>query len=176
MDYAVLLHFDPQTEEKLQSVVDRLVAAGVSPVYRDMNMRPHLTITTFSAPDISPVHRTLAISARKWQSFPIRLASIGLFPTQPGVLFYAPIVDETLLTVHRELHESLASYCDEFSPLYQESNWVAHCTLALELSLTDMQKGIEVLAKDFEPIDARFSELTVFACCPFRDIASFPLI
>lgn len=176
MDYAILLHFDPETEAKLQTAVDRLVDAGVSPVYRDMNMRPHLTMTTFSAPDISPIHRIMALSARKWQSFPIRLASIGLFPTEPGVLFFAPIVDETLLAVHRELHESLASYCDEFSPLYQESNWVAHSTVALELSLQDMQKGIEVLSRDFEPIEARFSELTVFACCPFRGIASFPLI
>jgi len=176
MDYAVLLHFDEQTEARLQADVERLVASGINPTYRDMNFRPHLTIAEFSTPDISPVHRLLALSARKWQSFPIRLASVGLFPVEPGVLFYAPIVDETLLTVHRELNQALTAYCDEFSPLYQEENWVAHCTLALELSIEDMQKGIQVLSDGFEPIDAHFSELTVISCCPFRGIATFPLI
>lgn len=176
MDYAVLLHFDPTTEARLQTDIDRLVEAGINPTFKAMGMRPHLTITTFSAPDISPVQRVLALAVRKWQPFPIRLASVGLFPVEPGVLFYAPIVDETLLSVHRDLHESMGAYCNEFSPLYQEENWVAHCTLALDLTVPDMMKGIEVLSHGFEPIEAHFSDLTVIACCPYRGIATFPLI
>lgn len=175
MDYAVLLHFDPRTETKIQKDVERLAESGINPIYRDLKMRPHLTIAEFSAPDMSPVHRVLALTARKWQSFPIRLASIGLFPVEPGVLFYAPIVDETLLAVHRALNESLTDFCHEFAPLYQEKNWVAHCTLALELSLAEMQKGIGILSDGFEPIQGRFSEMSVISCCPYRGLATFPL-
>lgn len=54
MDYAVLLHFDSRTEERLQTAMGQLVEAGLNPTYRDLQMRPHLKCPSL------PVARSMA--------------------------------------------------------------------------------------------------------------------
>lgn len=176
MDYAVMLYFDSATEQRIKSTIDRLVESGaVNATYRDTGLRPHLTLAEFSTQHFESVETVLNHFAKTWPAFTIRLGSIGVFPLEPAVLFYAPIVDDVLFSLHRNINHALKRYCTEFSALYQDRSWVAHCTLALNLTTEEVQNGIAILSPDFEVIDAHFTGIEIFSCCPLNHIASYPL-
>jgi len=176
MDYAVLLYFDPLAEARIKATIDRLAdRRAVNSTYRDTGLRPNVTLAEFNAPDIEAVNAIVQRFAATWPPFPIRLGSIGVFPAEPAVLFYAPIVNDILFAFHRGINTKLKRICSDFAALYQDRNWVAHCTLALNLTTAEVQSGIALLASDFEAIDARLAGIDVITCCPLSCIASYPL-
>lgn len=176
MDYAIMMHFDPISEACIRDMIDRLAEhGGVNSTYRDTGMRPHVTLAEFNTPHYDDVRDVLQRFTTTWPSFPIRIDSVGIFPQPPAVLFYAPIVDDVLLAFHRNLNVAIKRFCTDFSAHYQDRNWVAHCTLALNLTTPEVQNGIAFLSHGFEAIEAHFAGIDVFVSEPFRCLESFPL-
>lgn len=176
LDYAVMMYLDAVSEARILSTIQALAErGGVNPEYRDMGMRPHLTLAEFNTCHFGEVRNVLRQLAGALPSFPIRFGSIGIFPLEPAVLFHAPIVDDVLFSFHRSLNMALKPLCSEFSALYQERSWVAHCTLALNLTTHELLNGISFLSSGFEAVDAHFAGLDVYSCCPFRCLETYPL-
>lgn len=175
MDYAVLLYFDRVTERRLQLLIDDLVAAGVNDHYRSMNMRPHLTLAVISLDTDEQLIRFIDAQAKKIEPLSVRLASVGLFPTDEGVVFLAPVVGEDLLLMHRQINDRLEHMSGTFSSLYREENWIPHCTLALDLQDAEISSAYSVLKQNFQPIDAMAVEIGLIACCPYSEQMSSPL-
>jgi 2'-5' RNA ligase len=137
---------------------------------------PHLTLAEFNTDRLDDVAQSLSVLARTvLQPIPIRLASAGFFPGDPLVLYLAPIVDERLLELHRQVNGALEPHCAVFSPLYREENWVPHCTLALELDQTAFAAAVQALVACFSPLESTATQLSIIACCPFCEQAVFAL-
>ena len=176
MEYAVLLYFDHRTEKKIQEWMNQLVEAGVNRSLVNMDMRPHLTIAEVDARDGSTLEKEVVRLTDEINQYEIRLASLGFFPNDDGVLFMAPIVEEPLLIFHRKVHEALEPISEAFSPLYLEANWVPHCTLALELDEQQFAAAYKVMHKVFEPLTARIEDIGIFKCCPYREHMVRPIL
>lgn len=175
MEYAVLLYFDNATDRRLQILIDDLVASGVNDHYRELKMRPHLTLAVISVDDDRELKEFIADQANKLEPLPVKLASVGMFPTDAGVVFLSPVVNEPLLQMHRQINEKLEQLSGSFSSLYREENWVPHCTLALDLQPDEVKSAYKVLKNNFQPFAALAVEIGLIACCPYNEHMTCPL-
>ena len=51
MQYAIELYFDPETEQQLRHLSERIAEEGLSSRFLDWKTRPHLTLACFSDVD-----------------------------------------------------------------------------------------------------------------------------
>lgn len=174
MDYAVMMYFEEDADQTISKWVDDLCALGLNDRFKQINMRPHLTLAEFDVADISAVESVLAEFSRSQVHLDLKFSSIGIFPGETGVMFLSPIISDALLDMHRQLNHKLEHCCDQFSPLYREENWVAHCTLALDYTEAEVASAYHYLAKNFHPIETRAVSLVLFGCCPYHEMMVFP--
>jgi 2'-5' RNA ligase len=133
MPYAVTLRLDAAATASVIAMWNDLRARGLSDEAASLGYPPHMTLAVF--PDGADLARILAAvddHAGEMRALTISLASIGLFPGKPAVLFLAPVVTRRLLAVHSELLTSLPD--EVIEPYYQPDRWVPHVTLAGDLS------------------------------------------
>ncbi len=175
MDYAILVYFDSTTEKKLLHWIDRLVAAGVSSAYQKTGMRPHLTLAEIDTPSYEAISACVAGLSEHLPDLSIKLASVGFFPNEEGVLYLAPIVDEPLLEFHRTVNSALEPLSQAFSPLYLEENWVPHCTLALEMKAAEFCVAYQTLQELFVPLETKIKEISIVKCCPYQETLVCPI-
>lgn len=170
MDYAILLSFDMQADEQIRQLAQQLVDGGANTTYLDSGLRPHLTLAEFNTSRIADVRIILnELAAQAVQPIRIKLASAGFFPGDLAVIFLSPIVDEQLLSFHRQTNSALEPLCEEFSPLYQEESWVPHCTVALDLDKDEFAAASSAMMRFFKPIVALAFRLSIVSCCPYLE-------
>lgn len=170
MDYAVLLSFDAQADDQIMQLTRALFDGGANDSYLASGLRPHLTLAEFNTGRISEVRTCVSkLASQVLQPIRVRLASAGFFPGDATVLFLAPIVDEYLLSFHRQVNGVLEPLCEVFSPLYREENWVPHCTLALNLDNREFAAAGAVLVSQFKPIVALVFRISIVSCCPYSE-------
>ncbi len=133
MAFAVEMYLDAKTEAKVRDLWAALAAAGVTSYLPDAGARPHVSLAVF--PQVSPAYlRTdLAEFARKTLPLPIQLATVGLFPLGPDIVYIAPVVAPSLIEMHRSYHERLAVIGVESAEYYWPGRWVPHCTAGMRI-------------------------------------------
>jgi hypothetical protein len=91
---------DPVTSATLQQIWDKLAARGLPSLATRTHRRhqPHCSLTVA---EHLPVDETLtAVGVVPTQPLPLRIESVGVFPTM-GTLFFAPVVTDELLASSR---------------------------------------------------------------------------
>lgn len=175
MDYAVLLYFDDDASKKINKWTYDLVDLGLDRRYINIGMKPHLTLAEFNQTDLGSTEKLLQEYAAKKSSISLNFSSLGIFPTEQGVLFLNPSVSSDLTIMHQELNELLSDCCSDFSPLYNEENWVAHCTLGLDYNEEQMHQAYVHMRQVFEPLTAKTVSIVLYGCCPYHEMSVYPL-
>jgi hypothetical protein len=60
------------------------------------------------------------------------MSSVAAFPGPVNVVFLAPVVTGTLLTLHASLHNQLTAEGLSCHPYYLPDAWVPHCAVTVE--------------------------------------------
>jgi 2'-5' RNA ligase len=77
----------------------------------------------------------------------ITLYSPAVFPHN-GVLYLSVVPTQALLRLHKQVHAALDGSLIAPWGTYSVDAWVPHCTLAQELSASQLARGIELLHDD----------------------------
>ena len=173
MPYAITLGLDAEAASLVVAMWRQLAARGLSDDAIRLGYRPHVTMAVF-ADDADP-DRLLAAArdrATEWRALPIKLASLGLFPGTPAVLFLAPVATTGLLAIHKELLTALAG--QPVDPHYRPGHWVPHVTLAKDL--IDPPAALSALAPPPLPITAVLDSVEVVRFRPVHVLAIHGLI
>lgn len=163
MPFALELFFDPPCETRLRRVVQSLREAqlGGTVLIEDVKARFHITLAICDDADEAKMCEVVKELAYKTHSLPVILSSLGMFPSAESVLFLAPVVDQELLDVHREMYARLKEFTSTPWKLYQPGRWVPHCTLALKLPRDGVQKALDHLMENTFPITGELVEIGV---------------
>jgi len=96
---------------------------------------------------VDPAAATVALRrfAKRRRAPEIQLASLGVFPGPPSVLFAAPVVTVELLALHRDYHQTSWASGPRCWAHYLPGSWVPHVTLG---------EGIRPLAVQTAMLDA----------------------
>lgn len=175
MAYAVILYFDPQTEQAVSVLQHHLLEPGLFFGLQDAGIRPHVSLAGFADADRARLISTVQEYAAGLQPFAVKLDAIGIFPSDENVLFLSPVPAIPLLTLHRELHDRLAKAQLVSSPYYLPGSWIPHCTLGLNVPAFVLPKAVEILAQAFKPIHGQFQHIGVVEYWPLKQLAEWPL-
>jgi hypothetical protein len=175
MDYAVVIYFDKSTENSICNLQKSICENNVNRYLLDTSIPPHVTLSLFSADineDLIEVVRSFANSLKV---NPIKLTSIGLFNTNPAVLYLAPVLDNYLKDIHENLHNKLSQYIADFNSYYLSEFWVPHCAIGLKLSKEELIRAVDVAYSEFVPITCTIRKIVIAKCNTYKEIRSFDL-
>jgi 2'-5' RNA ligase len=172
MPYAVQLYFDAAAERDLRDLRAHLILPGEVVSVED---RPHISLAVIDELDEQRVTSPLQEFAANLAGFPVRLASVGSFPTQENVLFLSPVPSVGLLEVHADFHRLLREMGVKASEYYLPGVWVPHSTVLLGLPEERFAQTFESCRQSFRPVAGRFVELGLIRFAPVEPVCSFPL-
>ncbi|GAA5530988.1 hypothetical protein Hgul01_04812 [Herpetosiphon gulosus] len=112
------------------------------------------------------------------QALPIRLHALGLFP-ETGVVFLAPRVTASLLTLHTTLLAACASVED--APLAYAhhlgvNTWMPHCTLARGQTLSQATSIVATCSRHWQAIDGMIDGIGILIPPAVIDVAQYPFV
>lgn len=152
----------------MRRLMRQLAENNVNDLYESFGFRPHITLTEFSTNDFSAVSAELARLSQQLAPVDVRFSSLGIFPGLNGVFHLVPTINESLLLMQRQVRAALSPLCQDFSPLYEEQEWVPHCTLVLEMDPLELPRAYDVMLEHFKPFNTQLVALEIITCCPFR--------
>jgi 2'-5' RNA ligase len=173
MPFAVEMFLDPTSAATVRQVWRKLAAAGVSAAMREGGGRPHVTLAVCERLDRVGFAPVLARFAATTVAPRLSFASFGVFPTEPAVVFMAPVVTTDLLSLHARLHRRFAEFASEQWTYYLPGQWVPHCTLAEQLPGAAVPRALDLFRQVRLPLACRLEEIGIVEFRPIEHRETF---
>jgi 2'-5' RNA ligase len=129
--------------------------------------RPHVTLGVCERLNVVACERFLTGFAAAVPAPTVSLASLGLFATDPAVVFLAPVVTAELLALHDRFHQEFRDLAGGPWAYYLPGQWVPHCTVALEVPRSAVGDTVARCLSVRLPIAARLEEVGLVEFEPF---------
>jgi 2'-5' RNA ligase len=165
----VELFFDASSESRLRELWEQFASFGV-PFMRDSGARPHITLLACDSVDVTAASANLDRFAALTSSFPISLASFGLFPKPLSVAFLAAKVTSDLLALHARFFTEFSALAAGCSSLYSPEQWIPHCTLAPDLPPQHLGLALDTCRSFGLPLSCVASEIGLVEYWPCRQL------
>ena len=178
LPYSIGLYFDPETDHTVQEIWRHLAEDGLADYYPVSGNRPHITLVLFEDTDVGRAESVLREVVAEQPAFPLSFQQVGVFPGAKPVVFWAPVITQTLLALQKRLYDRLADFSQppEFD-FYQPDHWIPHCGLAMEIgtraSVPDIVRACLSLPN---PHVAEALEIGLISFRPVKEIITLPLI
>jgi 2'-5' RNA ligase len=142
--YAVVLHFDEETDRRLREVWAALDVHGVDSVARTHGAayRPHLTLAIIETADVARATTALRLPLARVAGLPVTLNAVGFFLTGTAPAYLGVTPTSRLLLLHEQVHAAIGDVASW--DYYRPGSWVPHCTLAM--GVTSHSAVAEVVA------------------------------
>ncbi len=173
--FAVELLFDPVMGARLRALWEALAQTGVSSFMLDIGACPHVSLAVFESLDPASLRAELDAFARESSPLEVTLSAVGAFPGAEGVVFIAPVVTAEMLDLHERFHRRLAALSIPSLKYYYPSNWVPHCTAAMELPPEKIPAAVEICRSADVVGPACLVEVELIEFRPVRRLYAFPL-
>lgn len=175
MSFAVALFFDSKSERYIQSIRQKLADAGLNKQLSGDGLRSHISLAIFDKMDIPNAQKRLKQYAKTRKTFSVKLSSLGIFPSNSGTLFLAPIPNRTLLDFHRKIYRLFPVNKFFAWDIYQKEHWMPHVTLTTDISQEQLYQALDIALTSEYPIQTTISEIGLAEIFPVKQICSFHL-
>ena len=159
MGYAIEMYFDDEADRAIRTIWQQLIEAGIFCFPSIVNARPHVSLAVFEQVDPALLAPLIERYVATFAPLSLQFSSVGSFPGSEGVVFLAPVVSQTLLTRHAELHAQLSQIEGVQRDYYLPGRWVPHCTLAINLPPAQIPHAFEVVRECDWPKTAQITEI-----------------
>ena len=150
--YAVHLYFDVETTARITTIWQAIHAAGLSSEMFEGAYLPHFSLAIGDVPDIDQLEKQLAEYAQENTPFTINFSYIGIFPTNPGVVYLGLTMTPELMAYHQVFHTQFATNFVTQWAHYLPGNWVAHCTVGFKLDPALVPQVVAIIQEQAEAI------------------------
>lgn len=175
MGYAVEMFFDKASEDKIKSYFKRLHDLNLSKILYELNSRPHISLAVYNEINLQKFQKEFIQFIENRESMKLSFESLGIFPTQPGVVYLAPSLNNELWEFHREYHEYMDKYIKNEWTYYLPNRWVPHCAIAVDVPKQSVSKIIDEILNDFHQFDFHIEEIGIVKFRPVEEIEVFTL-
>jgi 2'-5' RNA ligase len=142
MPIAISLRLDPETCGYIDAMSENLPDGGRP----SAGYPAHVTLAVYGdAVDATQVDVALAASTGRWQSMPITLSGILVFPGDPSVISLASVPSADLLARHASLHRALIGF--PCHPGYRIGEWLPHVALAAAYTVANVVNVLTAIWK-----------------------------
>lgn len=160
MQAFVLLTFDATGEAAVKEIQANLTRGEVLLSTKpEQALTPHLTLAGFEAFDLPTLVEALTDALDEVLSFPVTFASLGAFVGENRVLFLAPIITKPLLALHEGIYTAIGASVQGIEARYAPEAWIPHCTLAMELTDSQLAEGVRHLSELDLPLQTHITRV-----------------
>jgi 2'-5' RNA ligase len=111
MDTVLQLYLDDATDRFVRDLWQRLQAADLPSPLLERGATPHITLAFGAATQTEVLVRSLSRAMQTQPTFGLTFVSLATFANEKGVLFLAPVVNETLLHFHNAMSSAFKQEC-----------------------------------------------------------------
>lgn len=172
--YLISIYFDEKTNKNLQRLINRVAEKTGNTFMLDNQVPPHITIAAMETRDEKKAIVAVEACVQKLKKGTINWVSVGAF--FPQVLYVQPVLNEYLHGLSVQLNETLKILPQtKISPYYQPFGWIAHATIAKQLTKEQMQEAFAILQNQFVSFEGTVVSIGIAKPNPHRDIALWKL-
>ncbi len=153
--YAIIAYLDCNAEMKINNLRDGMKKAGIAVDA----MRPHVTLATHADLQIESFKKDLEKYFQNTSAVPLFFPSLCMF-LNSGTIYAAPTKDKVLDGFHQRYHEQFKEHLDPNS-LYDPSQWVPHCTIAMHLTHQKLVQAFDYSARNLQPFHATLDSIAL---------------
>lgn len=149
MPFAITLRLDPASADRIDNLWHVLATKGLDTDRHNLGYPAHITLAIY--PDDTPadrLHAAFTHATASWQTLPVTLGGIGIFPGASSILWAVPVVTRDLLARHASLAKALPDL--PVHPHYRPESWIPHVTLTGPLP--DPAPALETLLAHWQPV------------------------
>jgi 2'-5' RNA ligase len=169
MGYAIEMFFDSVSESRVFSLWDGVARFG-APSMRNGDSRPHVSLAVADSVDQSAMRELLDSLAGTVKSFPLSLASLGLFASSERVPYLAPQVTPELLAFRERFFDHFSAVARGVWRYYAPTAWMPHCTLAMGVSLEQLGPAFDACQSFGLPLACTVSEIGLAEFSPVKHL------
>jgi 2'-5' RNA ligase len=172
MAFAVTLLFDAATAAAIAARWELLAAAGVSRSMLDLGYSPHVTLVVNDGPIDAGAAVALDRVFAQVDGMAVALTGVTTFGPGSGVCYAALSPSPELIRLHARTVGAMGDGCHLH---YEIGRWTPHCTLATDMSDTEMERASARLGDDWQPLQGFFERAELVEFAPVVRIKSWPL-
>lgn len=165
--YLLSVYFDEKTQEKLQSMTEKIAVKNQSSYVLEHRILPHMTVAMLHTDDIEALKRKVEALVAGLTAGELHFVSVSSFKT--SALYVLPVMNQYLY----DLAERIAGVLKQEqvpSSRYVLYQWVPHVTLEKHMSEQEQLAGFAVLQKQFAPFTGRVISVGLAQVNPYQDI------
>lgn len=169
MGFALELALDEETSTAVCRLWRTLAEAGFGDMAA-LGARPHISLGVWEAVGRDAFERELVGLAERTGPLAVTLERVTAFTTT-GVVYLATAPAPALAAVQARAQEGCASAARRPSPYYAPDVWVPHCTLAQDLSASDLAAALAIARGAPLPLRGRLERAALVEFRPVRTLA-----
>ena len=173
--FAIVVELDDVASAAVRQITQRVATVARESAISVATIAPHVTLATCRNLDVERFRPLLAELAARTPVFATTLASLGVFPTEEGVIFLAPTIAQELVELQLGILTRLQHLGAEVEPYWLPGQWVPHCTVATGVSRELMSTAMGHTYEAFHQISARLTRLSAFEIDSPRLLFAFGL-
>jgi 2'-5' RNA ligase len=171
--YLISIYFDKKTEIRIQSYINDIASACGNMFMIENQVPPHITISAFETLNEEKVVEVLGNAFSNIKRNKIEWVTVGTFP---AVIFIQPVLNEYLHNMSSIIYENIKTVPDtKVSKYYKPFHWLAHATIAKQLSGEEMRVAFDMLYKSFGMFEGEIVRIELAKKNPYRIITSWEL-
>lgn len=148
MSCGAIFYFDDLTDAAIRGLWQVLDDADVPSEMLTLNYPPHLTLLVCEGfQRIEEYREVIKPFIQRHEPLLLSFHSLGIFATDEGVIYLAPLVNRQLLEFHAELWEITDPFTENENPRYRPEAWVPHITLGYSIPDERIGAAVEALRK-----------------------------
>ncbi len=172
MSFSIELHFDEKSNFIIRNMWRKLRERGISDYMDKHGVFPHISLAVFNDIDILEMEKRIEKVIKNQGVFSIKMSNLGSFPSNEGVLFVSPNFSDTLINLHKKLHEALKDIEEKWE-YYLPDFWIPHCTLGMNIPKLELQNAFDVIKEDFKPFDVKVETIQLVEFDPVKLVKTF---
>jgi 2'-5' RNA ligase len=173
--FAVALSLDHAADAAVRALSRQLDPTCFPGLTSSGELHAHISLAACDGLDVGQFRPVLAQFAAETPSLPCTLASLGVFPTEEGVIFLAPTASRVLIDVQEQVVGRLGQCGAQVEPYWIPGNWVPHCTLAIGIPRELISTAVGVCHAVFRPISGQLTQVSLFKIGPVHPCYAFDL-
>ncbi|GIP33938.1 2'-5' RNA ligase family protein [Paenibacillus sp. J2TS4] len=181
--YAVELFVDDRTEQYVRGLWKGLEQKGITDDMASIQeIQPHLTVAVYNELDTERFQDEMAAFMQGTLALTVPVDIVGCFPAS-GTVFLGPTVTAGLLQLHQRFHNRFNELRSQAIPFYLPGRWNPHCTLATNLTSSQLGKTLDYCVGQFSPFQAVLQQIGLVEltfeqqkCTRSRTLFAMPLV
>ena len=176
MPYAVVFYLDTQASEPIRQTIRELAEKNIAPYMYARSIPPHVTLAIYEDMDCRTCEEKIAKLASQTATINLNFSFLGFFHTESTVIFLGLTPTRRLISIHQQVHQSLAENGTKPWELYLPGKWVPHCSLAVDFPSENTDQATALCMRIALPLSIPVTSLGVVRFEPVQPLYHYAIL